>query len=120
MTGSKTRSIGSLAVSLLVTIPSTVVCAQAIKVEGLIKGGSGDEMTLKTSDNPELVVVLTDSTDVAQLQGMFKARNKKMSMAALVPGLAVTIEGTSNDKNQLVKIQGQRSGKCREDPGRHA
>src|SRR5256885_645321 len=34
--------------------------------------------------------------------GMFKARRKEMSMAALIPGLAVKVEGTYNDQNQLV------------------
>ena len=50
----------------------------------------------------DLVVVLTDSTDVAQVQGMLKARKKDMSMAALVPGLPVKVEGTYNDQHQLV------------------
>jgi outer membrane protein OmpA-like peptidoglycan-associated protein len=30
---------------------------------------------------------------VGQVQGMLKARNKKMSMAALIPGLAIKVEG---------------------------
>ena len=33
---------------------------------------------------------------------MFKARNKKMSMAALIPGLPIQVEGAYDDKNQLV------------------
>jgi OOP family OmpA-OmpF porin len=39
---------------------------------------------------------------VGQVQGAFKARRKEMSMAALIPGLAVKVEGTYNDQNQLV------------------
>ena len=84
---------------------STSVIAQSTKVEGLIQGRSGDTMTLKTSDSPNLVVLLTDSTDVGQVQGLLKARKKEMSMAALIPGLAVKIEGTYNDKNELVAKQ---------------
>ena len=45
---------------------------------------------------------MTDSTDVAQVEGMLKARNKKMSMAALVPGLPIQVEGTYNSQQQLV------------------
>jgi outer membrane protein OmpA-like peptidoglycan-associated protein len=71
-------------------------------VEGLIQGRNGDKMTLKTSDSPAIVVLLTDTTDVDQVQGMLKARKKEMSMAALIPGLAVKIEGTYNDQNVLV------------------
>jgi OmpA-OmpF porin, OOP family len=36
------------------------------------------------------------------VQGVLKARRKAMSMAALIPGLAVKVEGTYNDENQLV------------------
>jgi OOP family OmpA-OmpF porin len=71
----------------------TLSAQQNVKVEGLIKGRSGGNMILQTTDNPDLIVELTDSTDVGQVQGMFKARNKKMSMAALIPGLAVKVEG---------------------------
>jgi OOP family OmpA-OmpF porin len=80
----------------------TTVLAQSVKVEGLIKGRNGDTMILQTSDAPNLVVVLTDSTDVAQVQGVLKARRKEMSMAALIPGLAVKVEGSYDDQHQLV------------------
>jgi len=80
----------------------TTILAQSVKVEGLIKGRNGDAMILQTSDAPNLVVVLTDSTDVAQVQGVLKARRKEMSMAALIPGLAVKVEGSYDDQHQLV------------------
>jgi outer membrane protein OmpA-like peptidoglycan-associated protein len=48
------------------------------------------------------VVVLTDDTQVAQIEGVFKARRKQMSMAALIPGLQVQVEGSYNAQNQLV------------------
>jgi outer membrane protein OmpA-like peptidoglycan-associated protein len=81
---------------------TTVSSAQSVKVQGIIKGRSGNDMILQTSDTPHLVVVLTDTTDVAQVVGALKARNKKMSMAALIPGLPVQVEGTYNAQNQLV------------------
>jgi outer membrane protein OmpA-like peptidoglycan-associated protein len=58
-------------------------------------------MILKTSDSSNLVVLLTDNTEVGQVEGVFKARRKEMSMAALIPGLAVKVEGTYNDQKQL-------------------
>jgi outer membrane protein OmpA-like peptidoglycan-associated protein len=76
--------------------------AQSTKVEGLIKSRNGETMTLQTSDTPALIVVLTENTEVGQVQGVLKARRKQMSMAALVPGLAVKVEGTYNTDNQLV------------------
>ena len=81
---------------------SATALAQSVKVEGLIKARNGDTMILQTSQAPNLPVLLTDNTQVGQVQGVFKARRKEMSMAALIPGLAVKVEGTYNDQNQLV------------------
>lgn len=81
---------------------SAAVFAQNLKVEGLIKGRSGATMILQTSDQPKLIVLLTDATQVSQVQGLLKARRKEMSMAALIPGLAVQVEGSYNPQNQLV------------------
>ena len=81
---------------------SSVIYAQNVKIEGVIKGRSGDTLFLQTSDSPKLIVLLTESTDVGQLQGALKTRNKKMSMAALIPGLPIRVEGSYNAENQLV------------------
>ena len=104
MTRSKTTTVQIITTMLLtlVVLSSTIVVAQAAKAEGVIKGRSGSEIILQTADSPKLIVLLTDSTDVAQVVGAFKARNKKMSMAALIPGLPVQVEGTYNAQNQLV------------------
>jgi outer membrane protein OmpA-like peptidoglycan-associated protein len=80
---------------------TTTVNAQT-KVEGVIKGRSGDTLFVQTSDSPKVIVLLTESTDVGQLQGALKARNKKMSMAALIPGLPIRVEGSYDAQNQLV------------------
>src|SRR5947207_259242 len=79
-----------------------MAAAQSVKVEGFIKARNGETMILQASDSPNLTVLLTDSTQVGQVQGVFKARRKEMSMAALIPGLAVKVEGTYNNQNQLV------------------
>lgn len=81
---------------------STGAIGEEVKVEGLIKARAGDSMTLQTSNASTLEVMLTDSTQVGQVQGLFKARRKDMSMAALIPGLAVKVKGTYNGQNQLV------------------
>jgi outer membrane protein OmpA-like peptidoglycan-associated protein len=59
-------------------------------------------MTLQTSSQSELVILLTDTTRVAQVKGVFKARRKDMSMAALIPGLAVKVEGSYDEERKLV------------------
>jgi OOP family OmpA-OmpF porin len=78
------------------------VSAQTTKVSGLITGRKGPSMTLQTSSDPKLVVLLTDDTQVGQIQGMLKARRKQMSMAALIPGLQVQVQGSYNAQDELV------------------
>ena len=81
---------------------TTMAVAQSVKVEGLIKARNGDTMVVQTSGSPILIVLLTDSTQVGQVLGVFQARRKEMSMAALIPGLEVRVEGTYNDQKELV------------------
>lgn len=96
------RTAMLVAVSLMIGLSTVAFAGDTVKAEGIIKARAGNTMTLQTANQPKLVVVLTDSTDVAQVQGVLKARNKKMSMAALIPGLAVQVEGNYNAQNQLV------------------
>ncbi len=103
-----------VALALIVFTLSTMAVAQNVKVEGLIKARNGDQIILQTTGNPNLVVVLTESTNVAQAQGAFKARRKEMSMAALIPGLAIKAEGTYNDQQQLVATKIVFTGKSLE------
>jgi len=81
---------------------TTSVAAEAAKMEGFIKARDGETMILQASASPDVVVLLTDDTNVGQVQGVLKARRKHMSMAALIPGLAVKVEGAYNDQHQLV------------------
>jgi OOP family OmpA-OmpF porin len=94
--------VGVVTLAVL-AMASTVGYAQEnIKVEGLIKARSGATMILETKEDPKLVVQLTEATMVGQLQGVLKARSKSMSMAALIPGLPVRVEGFHDTQNQLV------------------
>jgi OmpA-OmpF porin, OOP family len=97
----RTKFAGSLCFIVFSTL-SAVVLAQTVKVQGVIEARSGATMIVRTSDEPKLAVVLTDSTQVGQVQGVLKARRKQMSMAALVPGLAITAEGMYNDRHELI------------------
>jgi OOP family OmpA-OmpF porin len=102
------RYIATLAL-ISALVPLTLAAQQTVKVEGLIKGRSGELVILQTKENPDLIVELKDGTDVGQVQGMLKARNKKMSMAALIPGLAIKVEGYYLDTRliaQKVRFKG--------------
>ncbi len=85
----------------LVALSGTVVFAET-NIEGVIKARSGPKIILQTKDSPKVVVLLTDSTDVGQVEGALKVRKKEMSMAALIPGLPIKAEVTRDAEDQLV------------------
>jgi len=93
----------AMLLSVVLAVLTVAYAAESgAKAQGIIKGRSGATMIVQTSDSPRLIVVLTDNTKVSQIKGVLKARRQDMSMAALVPGLTVQVEGTFNADNQLV------------------
>src|SRR5271157_2014227 len=87
-----------------------VAVAQSAQIQGIIDGRSGATMTVKTQDAGNVVVLLSDMTQVEEVEGGLHMRKKTMGMTALVPGLAVQVKGSYNSKNQLaadsVKFKG--------------
>jgi OOP family OmpA-OmpF porin len=98
------RRIAYLVTMLVIGLAfmSPIAAAQSVKVEGIVKARNGDTMIIKSSGSLDLTVLLTDDTKVGQIQGVFQARRKDMSMAALIPGLQVKVEGTYDDQKQLI------------------
>src|SRR5271167_2821496 len=81
-----------------------LICSMAAaqNLQGIINGRSGATMTLQTQDSGNVVVVLTPSTEVDEVEGVLKFRKKEMGVTALIPGLPVQVQGTYNGQNQLV------------------
>jgi OmpA-OmpF porin, OOP family len=90
------------AVMVLCILLAGATASQGQSVQGVINGRSGATMTLQTTDTPKLVVLLTPTTEVDEVQGVFKGRKKQMAMTCLIPGLPVQVQGTTNDQGQLV------------------
>jgi OmpA-OmpF porin, OOP family len=86
----------------VLVLTNQAAVAQSTQIQGVISGRSGATMTLQVLGQPNVVVLLTDSTDVGEVQGVFKARTKQMPMTALIPGLPVQVKGAYNGQNQLV------------------
>ena len=80
-----------------------IASAQNDQVKGVINGRSGATMSVLSQGGETITVVLTSDTQVEEPQGLF--RKKHLSMTALVPGLAVEVKGSFNDKHQLVANQ---------------
>lgn len=94
-------TIPAMVVALLFIFAGNAV-AHGQTVQGVINGRSGATMTIQTADTPKLLVLLTPTTEVDEVQGMLKARKKQMAMTSLIPGLPVQVQGTTNDQGQLV------------------
>jgi len=72
------------------------------KVKGLITNRTGENLVLKTSDGDTVTVILNDRTKVQEPKGLIGVRKKSMSAAVLIPGLKVSVEGTSQDATHIL------------------
>jgi OmpA-OmpF porin, OOP family len=108
-TAVKIATPGVLLIAVL-ALTSRPAIAQT-KIQGVIDGRSGPTMSLKTVDSPpDTTVLLSDTTDVGEVEGVFHGRTKQMPMTALIPGLPVQVSGSMNAQNQFaadsVKFKG--------------
>jgi OmpA-OmpF porin, OOP family len=92
--------VGLLAVCF-VALLSAYAQGEKTKVKGLITARTGDTMVLKTTDGSSVNVTLDDDTKVQQPKGL-GIRKQKMSAAVLIPGLKVSVEGTSQDATHIL------------------
>jgi OOP family OmpA-OmpF porin len=102
MTKSRSGRIALSAGGLLLALILGSGVAMAQNLQGVINGRSGATMTLQTQDSGNVVVILTPSTEVDEVEGLLHARKKEMGVTALVPGLPVQVQGSYNAQNQLV------------------
>lgn len=85
-----------------VVLFGVVVSAQSAQLQGIIDGRKGSTMVVKSADGSTVPVVLSDTTEVQEIEGGLHMRKKQMGLAALVPGLPVQVQGSYNAQNQLV------------------
>ena len=75
--------------------------AQSGQLQGIIDARKGATMMIKSADGTTTPVLLTDSTQVEEVEGGLHMRKKQMAMTALVPGLPVQVQGSYNAQNQM-------------------
>jgi lipid-binding SYLF domain-containing protein/outer membrane protein OmpA-like peptidoglycan-associated protein len=80
---------------------SAYVQGEKTKAKGLITARTGDTIVLKTTDGSTMTVTLDDDTKVQQPKGL-GIRKKQMSAAVLIPGLKVSVDGTSQDATHVL------------------
>jgi hypothetical protein len=92
-------------------LPTLTYGGEEQELKGIITGRTGDSMTLQSPDAGKVTVVLNDDTKVRVPKGVFKLRHKDMSMAELMPGLAVQVKATKDESGQMIAKTVSFSGK---------
>jgi OOP family OmpA-OmpF porin len=93
-----------IAAGILAVCFVTLTSARAqdkVKVKGLITARTGETIVLKTTDGTAMTVILDDDTKVQQPKGL-GLRKEKMSAVVLIPGLKVSVDGTSQDSTHVL------------------
>ena len=80
---------------------STAVAAETVKIEGLIVGRSGDEVTVQFGSGAEMTFILTERTEVSQVGELSDSRRMSLAMTVLIPGLKVKVEGVYGEQHQV-------------------
>jgi OmpA-OmpF porin, OOP family len=73
---------------------------EKVNVKGLITTRTGETLTVKTADASNVIVVLTDDTKVQQPKGI-GLRKKQMSVAVLIPGLKISVDGIGDAQSRV-------------------
>jgi OOP family OmpA-OmpF porin len=101
MHSKRMRIIVGLLTVCFVAWMSAYAQGEKTKVKGLITARTGDMIVLKTTDGSSVSVMLDDDTKVQQPKGL-GLRKQQMSAAVLIPGLKVSVDGTSQDATHVL------------------
>jgi len=101
MNSKRIRMILGLLTVCFVAWVSAYAQGEKTKVKGLITARTGDVIVLKTTEGTSVTVTLDDDTKVQQPKGL-GVRKKTMSAAVLIPGLKVSVDGTSQDATHVL------------------
>jgi OOP family OmpA-OmpF porin len=91
-----------LSLCLIAATLGTIAAGQEkAKVKGIIMGRTGETLVVKT-DSGNTTVVLTDDTTTRDKRGLFGLDKTIMSNSVLIPGLKVSVDGTTDDQGRVV------------------
>lgn len=100
MPSKQIRIIVGLLTMCFVALLSANAQGEKTKIKGLITARTGDTIVMKTTDG-SVTVTLDDDTKVQQPKGL-GVRKTQMSAAVLIPGLKVSVDGTSQDATHVL------------------
>jgi OOP family OmpA-OmpF porin len=82
-------------------VSQSISSGQKVKLNGLITSRSGENMTIRTANNENVVVILADNTKVEMKKGPLGIKKKHLLVTALIPGLKVEVQGVGTDNGQV-------------------
>ena len=91
----------TIAASLMALFFLASVSAFGQKVQGMITTRTGETLIVK-SGGTNVTVVLTDDTKTKDDRGLFGLEKQYMSSVVLIPGLKVSVDGTSDDQGRVI------------------
>jgi outer membrane protein OmpA-like peptidoglycan-associated protein len=96
--------VSCIALLCLVCVGSAIGASDGkkVKINGLITGRDGENLTVKTlKGSTNVVVVLADDTKIQTPKGVF--RHQEQAVTALIPGLKIQVEGTGTETRVVAK-----------------
>jgi OmpA-OmpF porin, OOP family len=97
----KTIVVSLMALFLLASVSAFGASGDKAKVKGMINTRTGETLIVQ-SGGQDTTVVLTDDTTTRDRKGLFGLDKQQMSNAVLIPGLKVSVDGTSDDQGRVV------------------
>ena len=99
MNGIRKAVIGTLA---LLSLAAVTVFAEDTNVKGMISGRAGETLIVNT-DQGKVTVVLAGDTRVKDNTGLFGLERTEMAPTVLIPGLKVSVDGTTEGGRVMAK-----------------
>jgi len=84
----------------LLLLASLTAFGAATKVKGMISGRNGDTLIVNTSSG-KVIVVLNEGTKIKDDRGLFGLQEEKLAATVLIPGLKVSVDGTSDAEGRV-------------------
>src|SRR3954452_18462970 len=97
----------TVAMAALVCVFAIVASAQEktapekTKVKGMIKARTGEMLVVQTEEGDK-TVLLAEKTRTKDDRGIFGVRKEGVGPTVLIPGLKLQVEGTVNEKGQIL------------------
>jgi outer membrane protein OmpA-like peptidoglycan-associated protein len=96
------NSIATVAALLvLVSVAAFGASGDKAKAKGMIISRTGETLIVNTSDG-KTTVVLTDDTRTKDNVGLFGLDRRELSSVVLIPGVKLSVDGTSDDQGRIV------------------